>query len=850
MLHVSANGSSFDSIQNGQQHQASENTLTGFPNDSVSGLVSSPGNLQAAPLSAKWPSKVSLHDHGASGGSDATVFIGGGGATSPSHEASFKRTNSLLSRRGSNSTQSRRAFKASSAALSRRAPPVSSDSYTFVSSDIDHPVAATGEGSGSRRSADMCVEDEVLLENQRAMHAPMMQSRASYHGVTSLSHGRGSFSVEERGSWGVGSVVPQPPSPSKRSGAFVRKKAISGPTRPASAGGLIGRGARNDGMQSPGGNTAFGGSASGSSQPARKRVVQKSMIGLPTNFQHTGHIGASNHTAATSSLSGSTPFDAEAFKSQMADVAAALRMDDIGLSLARSSSATPSMDPALTFALASSVAPQPPNEAAHGLAFNLDPIEEEAARIATLQMQKQRHAALAAALAAEAGMSSENPPPPPLPGAAVEVQSIKPAPNATGAAELPIFASNMPASLRDLMTEKSDLGSSIVAELSQSTAATAAMPFRPKDKHTASTSSATSTSSTGSIGVATAPVKLVYNGVQRSQSQRLNQGPRPASTANVGVAAAASDSPSAEAENGRTLPSSPRAPSKRKALPSMGPLDLLRRKSSMTLRSGSSSAPIDVENDFSTAAVLAPPMAVAGAEVSRETLEACCALPTPVSRPMSPSTSAPVAAATTGVGRQRRKPVPRSLDDDDNSIVSHCMSPSTAGTTAGAGAALPLKITDKAVLPSAPNHSVTLGVPTASDAATNISGSSELGQLQGTINRALLARAKQEEKQRVEHERKVSQTTLPQANATNGDADIAARYLAVEAPTAANGKALVEGPGGNLITDTANLRWNSALKEITLALAAEDRKVEDELDLLNGLKAADEALARLGQSYV
>ncbi|MGC4421255.1 hypothetical protein ABXW19_12285, partial [Streptococcus suis] len=56
-------------------------------------------------------------------------------------------------------------------------------------------------------------------------------------------------------------------------------------------------------------------------------------------LQHTGHIGASSYASATSMAAA----DPEALKSQLAEVAAALRFDDIGMALASSSApATPS----------------------------------------------------------------------------------------------------------------------------------------------------------------------------------------------------------------------------------------------------------------------------------------------------------------------------------------------------------------------------------------------------------------------------------------------------------------------------------------------------------------------------
>lgn len=59
-------------------------------------------------------------------------------------------------------------------------------------------------------------------------------------------------------------------------------------------------------------------------QPARKRVITKDMIGKPTNFQHTGHIGAGAYTGITTG----GVYDDEKLKQQLSEVAAALRMED------------------------------------------------------------------------------------------------------------------------------------------------------------------------------------------------------------------------------------------------------------------------------------------------------------------------------------------------------------------------------------------------------------------------------------------------------------------------------------------------------------------------------------------
>lgn len=75
------------------------------------------------------------------------------------------------------------------------------------------------------------------------------------------------------------------------------------------------------------------------STPARKRIITKEMIGKPTNFQHTGHIGATSYGGAVSMDGG----DAERLRQQLSEVAAALRLDDGNAS--SSTSYLPSREP-------------------------------------------------------------------------------------------------------------------------------------------------------------------------------------------------------------------------------------------------------------------------------------------------------------------------------------------------------------------------------------------------------------------------------------------------------------------------------------------------------------------------
>ena len=236
-------------------------------------------------------SKTSLHGYDASRGSDgttmtgATIAVGGGGLARNDSTGTMgmKRSGSMLSRRGS--TQSRRALKVSSAALTKRAPPVSSDNFAFVSSDQD-PRQANGVPASIqvKRGASMDIGANEGDWARRFDHYTVAPSRASHDGTMSRRGDGWERSMSYTGEFGAAPFPTEsaPSSPSKKPSS-TRKKAISGPirsaamglARPASAQGYIG-GDRRD--MAAGGN-------SHQSSPAKKRVVQKDMIGLPTNFQ-------------------------------------------------------------------------------------------------------------------------------------------------------------------------------------------------------------------------------------------------------------------------------------------------------------------------------------------------------------------------------------------------------------------------------------------------------------------------------------------------------------------------------------------------------------------------------------
>ncbi|KAK0553027.1 hypothetical protein OC846_002643 [Tilletia horrida] len=71
----------------------------------------------------------------------------------------------------------------------------------------------------------------------------------------------------------------------------------------------------------PQAHSHHGPGASATPTRAKHRIVHKDQIGLPTNFKHTGHIGRSSYSAATSLMSSA------AIQEQLSQVAAALNLD-------------------------------------------------------------------------------------------------------------------------------------------------------------------------------------------------------------------------------------------------------------------------------------------------------------------------------------------------------------------------------------------------------------------------------------------------------------------------------------------------------------------------------------------
>ncbi len=502
-----------------------------------------------------------------------------GGSGGKGYESLAKRSASLLSRSGSLSltfgiggtTTSRRALRQSSAALSKLRPPVSSESFAFVSSDgdLDEDLgrspgpsegAKGGEGSAgyggfsSRRKAslDACPKPNGGSTNSMSMRRGLSadgttttptrrlpgsfgSSDADEWGAQCASHGQASSSsrialgagfARARASLDLGSLGSSawnrrrpgtgtgtdvgdasegyaspasspaspfspsyhhvqahshnhsygyahgassaPTSPSKLRSALARtsllgpglllrspsqrertgpkdgkgtsKKAISSPIRSSSSAAGISsadplearsrRSVDSDESRSnaapPAGTGAGEGTYSRGSTPAKKRVVDKSLIGLPTNFkvsgpvsgdgitslskvtslsslltqfltsaeysldltrpshthkrthtQHTGHIGATSFGSGTGLGAGADmgssmslgAVDAAALQAQLADISAALRSDPIGQALlaadpARSSSALSSSHDYVHAQAHGSSAPSTPSRSA------------------------------------------------------------------------------------------------------------------------------------------------------------------------------------------------------------------------------------------------------------------------------------------------------------------------------------------------------------------------------------------------------------------------------------------------------------------------------------------------------
>lgn len=198
---------------------------------------------------------------------------------------------------------------------------------------------------------------------------------------------------------------------------------------------------------------------------------------------------------------------------------------------------------------------------------------------------------------------------------------------------------------------------------------------------------------------------------------------------------------------------------------------------------------------------------------------------TPSSLSSATSPRSPLArqgSATSGVsggGARKRKPVPRALELDP-----------TIGSEDGTES-------------FNPSEDVPLNVGSETDLQRNVSVVGELpspGGFKGG-KRTPLARANQLASAFSQEETKVS--VEEEEVEVDGGGDPTSKFnKGPNGTLRLGGKKMVEGPGGNYISDTANFRWNSAMKEITLALKDDD----DQGGLEEGMRRADQLLGKLG----
>ncbi|KAK0527725.1 hypothetical protein OC835_004887 [Tilletia horrida] len=155
---------------------------------------------------------------------------------------------------------------------------------------------------------------------------------------------------------------------------------------------------------------------------AKHRIVDKRQIGLPTNFQHTGHIGRASYSAATSMM------DTAAIQAQLSQVAAALNMEiDLDKPAEeqvemRKAEVAPVQEPALA---------QPPVEAA---AQETPPSPEmQPLPLSHPASPSKRHSAVPSPLSSPSKASKALPTPPPTSHGYAEA-SIRMVPNRASAA--------------------------------------------------------------------------------------------------------------------------------------------------------------------------------------------------------------------------------------------------------------------------------------------------------------------------------------------------------------------------------------------------------------------------------
>ncbi|PWN41440.1 hypothetical protein IE81DRAFT_324582 [Ceraceosorus guamensis] len=553
--------------------------------------------------------------------------------------------------------------------------------------------------------------------------------------------------------WATDEAPSAPGSPKKQSGRnrFAGAGAgvgISGPVSNAKSGKQLSAG------------VAAAAQHSGSPVPARKRVVDKRQIGLPSNFQHTGHIGAASYGQAVSQV------DAAQLKAQLSEVAAALSNFDL-----------PPLSESLTAAPPSSAPPK----------------------------------------------SSVSATPPPAPA---EVKGVS--------------APDSP-EMEPLRGDKSPLIPADFASVLESATAT------PDD----SVSLDAAETSAPSIRLVSRSSALTSPPAETSSPEQLSRRIPPL----------------------HERPSVHVASIRRRPVPStMGPSQV--RASSGRGSIGRSYAALGQGSG-------APSTAIAQAGTVR-------------------------APGTGGFGRTKRKPVPRGLagiladplvetsHGDGATGMDKDLPPqlnSVKATTAddgfvdvdedvalsSAGTGLERNVSLVGALPSGLNGrgyaAGGKGSWSKRSGGGAAAGAGVYGSVRGSVRMSALERAKLAAMKLEAAQRLVAEgagTAEPDdpsllrsksgrrsdAAANLNDASASASASASSAAAAAsirmNGKRMVQGPSGTYITDTANLRWNSALSEITRALkdgdeggAAETAEREGE-SIEDAMRRADLVLGRLG----
>jgi hypothetical protein len=488
----------------------------------------------------------------------------------------------------------------------------------------------------------------------------------------------------------------------------------------------------------------------GSPVPARKRIVDKRAIGLPTNFQvsalvwqclcgamltplcqHTGHIGAASYGTAVSQAS------AAALQAQLSEVAAALSMDLGPMSTPASRVTTASLPAA---------PPAPPAKeiSLNTAAASLAPVDETLVEPTTPFTPTVEHYSA-------------------------------PATPFTPIVEQPAS----PALLSPAEIDEQDAGDTTL------TAPDVASPTR----------SSASSAHVRTPSDETPSIRAVVR--RSSEDEELADDFAPAFQSSYTPAASF---PQTSAPSSPRMVVSPASPVRRKVPSTMGP------SSSVT--------------------------------------------PSAFGSPSRSSAAPPAVPSTGGFGRAKRKPVPAALAG----ILADPAELASAGHSTDDDVPLSPEADlsrNASVLGDLPSRFGAAGGAAAKNGSWAARGSTR--EKLNPLERARIAAAKLEEAQRL----LVEGTGEPAADAEapappSKDEPIRAPTLAQQAASIRlNGKRMVQGPTGAYITDTANGRWNTALDEITRALAAagmdpNEPAQDDEESMREAMRQADAVLGRLG----